>query len=73
MEIKAALDNLKSFDESRPSAPGEHWIALGAGVALLLFAAGRRSPIARTLMRTAATGLIARALSGRDGIQRMFR
>ena len=73
MEINAALQRLREFDESRQSAPGEHWIVLGTGVALLLFAASRRSALARNLMRTAATGLIARALSGRDGIQRMLR
>ena len=73
MEIASTLRSLKEYDESRESLPGEHWLTLGTGVALLLFAASRRSSFARTLMRTAATGLIARALSGRDGIQRMVR
>lgn len=73
MEIASTLRSLKEYDESRESFPGEHWVVLGTGVALLLVASGRRSSLARTLIRTAATGLIARALSGRDGMQRMFR
>lgn len=62
------LRALKRFDDQRPSVPGEHWFAFGAGAMLLL--RGRRS--GSPLLRTAATvgGLLfmARGLSGRDGL-----
>lgn len=67
------LQQLKRFDDQRPSVPGEHWFAFGTGAALLW--RGRRSPSA--LLRTAATvsGLLfmARGLSGRDGLVAKLR
>lgn len=65
------LGRLAAEDEARPGFPGEHWLALGLGVALLIYAArrGRGSPLLRSLATTAGTGLIARAASGRDGLR----
>ncbi len=62
------LNRARTWDEARPSFPGEHWIVLGAGL-LLMMAAGRsRSLLKRTAGRALATALIGRAASGRDGV-----
>ena len=64
---------LKEYDERRPGIPGEHWLVLGAGVALLL--ASRRSPL--FLMRTAGSvlgsALLVRAASGHEGLSKVLR
>lgn len=65
MQVPDVLRQIKEFDDRRPSLPGEHWLALGAGVALLLWGAQRHS-----LAATAAgLGLVVRAASGRDGLR----
>ena len=60
------LAQLKHFDESRANLPGEHWLALGAGIALWL--GTRRHPwrLVRVLASVAGTLLVARAVTGRD-------
>ena len=59
------FDRLRQFDEQRPSVPGEHWIAFGLGLYLLL---RRRSTLAGRLASMSAGALfVTRALSGRDG------
>ncbi len=73
MAIDTLMQQLKQADDARPSFPGEHWLAFGAGMALFLWAGGRRSALVRSLARTAATGLVARAVSGRDGLRRVAR
>ena len=64
---------LKEYDERRPGIPGEHWLVLGAGVALLM--ASRRSP--SFLMRTAGSvlgsALLVRAASGHEGLSKVLR
>jgi hypothetical protein len=40
--LQRALQNYQAWDDSRDSFPGEHWLVLAAGLALLL-AAGRGS------------------------------
>ena len=72
-----AFDSLfrrgKRADAARPGFPGEHWLAMAAGLALFLYARRSRSALVRSLVRTAASGLMARAASGRDGVRRVFR
>jgi hypothetical protein len=73
-EEDSLLKRLAAQDEARPGFPGEHWVALGLGVALLIYAArrGSGSPLLRSLATTAGTGLIARAASGRDGLRSLI-
>lgn len=69
MELPLPLKQLKDFDDRRPSLPGEHWIALGAGALLLLWAARRRS----WATAGAGLGMLVRAASGRDGLRRVLK
>ena len=65
--LAALLDRIRRQDDRRPGFPGEHWMALVAGVALLALAA-RRGRRGRGLPSAiAGAGLIARAATGRDG------
>ena len=60
------LKRLKRFDDQRPSLPGEHWMALGAGLWLL----GHRGDSAwgRLVSVAIGAGLVYRAATGRDGL-----
>ena len=60
------LARLKRLDDSRPSFPGEHWFALGAGIWLLSRRSG--SILGRLAWVAAGTALVLRAASGRDGL-----
>ena len=60
------LESLQQFDQQRPSIPGEHWIALAAGVALLL------KPRGSLVSRLAGAALVFRAASGHDGLASRF-
>ena len=62
------LRRLKPIDDRRPGFPGEHWLALGAGVLLLT----RRSDsvLARVASVALGTALVVRAASGRDRLAR---
>lgn len=61
------IDNLKRLDESRPSFPGEHWLALAAGLWLLRRSGG--SVVSKAL----GAVLLYRAASGRDGLRRLWQ
>lgn len=67
------LNRLRAIDEQRPGFPGEHLLTFGAGSLLLRSARRRHSRVARTLATLAGAALIARALSGRDGVRRLAR
>jgi hypothetical protein len=60
------LEKAKRFDRTRPNIPGEHWLALTAGLGLWL--ATRRHPSipVRIAASIAGTLLVARAASGTD-------
>ena len=59
------IDRLVAFDAQRESLPGEHWLAFGLGVYLLL---RHRQSVAGRLVSMAAGALfIVRGLTGRDG------
>ncbi len=67
------LRRIKAKDDARPGFPGEHWLVLGAG--LLAWRATSRHPslIVRTAGTLAATALVGRAASGRDGLAKVLR
>ncbi len=65
------IERLRELDESRPSLPGEHWMALGLG---LYFLMRRRQTLPGRLASTVAgVALVTRALSGRDGAIAVLR
>jgi hypothetical protein len=59
------IDRLVELDERRPGVPGEHWLAFGLGVYLLL--RDRRSAPGRLVSMAVGALFVARALTGRDG------
>lgn len=63
----------KEFDENRPGFPGEHWLVLGAGVAVLMASRRSRSFSMRTAGSTLGSALLYRAASGRDGLSKVLR
>ncbi|MDA8446793.1 hypothetical protein [Paracidovorax valerianellae] len=68
-----SFKQLKRYDDNRPGFKGEHWLVLGAGVALLL--ASRRSPSAltRTVGSAVGSAMLMRAASGRQGLARVLQ
>ena len=69
----SSLEQIKDFDEKRPSFPGEHLMALGAGLALLMASRRSRSFIKRTAGSALGSALLYRAASGRDGLTKLLR
>ncbi|HEY0883653.1 MAG TPA: hypothetical protein VGE20_00130 [Ramlibacter sp.] len=67
------LRRLKAKDDARPGFPGEHWLVLGAGLLAWRAASRHRSPIVRAVGTLAATALVGRAASGRDGLAKVLR
>ncbi|NMM75749.1 hypothetical protein [Acidovorax sp. SRB_24] len=67
MKISDKLKDLQRWDERRPGFPGEHSLALGAGLLVMRRAGRSRSLVGRMLGRTLGTALLARAATGRDG------
>lgn len=67
------IDRARTHDNNRDSFPGEHWLVLGAGLAL--WAATRKSPsfVIRTAGMVAGSALVGRAASGRDGLSKLLR
>ena len=63
---ESLLHRVKRFDEERPSLPGEHWLALGAGIALIMATRRHPSRLVQLLAGVGGTALVASALSGRD-------
>ena len=72
-EDASPIEKLKAADEQREGFPGEHWLVLALGVALWQFTRNDRRWIVRTVGGLAATTLIARAASGRDGLSKVLR
>lgn len=62
---------IKRMDDRRPGFPGEHWLALGAGILLLVYASRHGSPLVRSLTTTLGTAFIGRAAAGRDGVRKL--
>ena len=72
MELDSILTQIKRADEQRPSFPGEHWLVLGAGIALMARASRSRSLLARLGGQALGAALIGRAATGRDGIPKQI-
>lgn len=72
-QLSGWLARLRRFDAQRPSVPGEHWFAAGTG--LLLCRRARHAPNAAGRLLYAAAGMlmVARSLSGRDGLLARLR
>lgn len=68
MGLLSTLRKTKQWDDQRPGIPGEHWLALGAGLFALARARRSRSPVVRLAGQALGGALMARAASGRDGI-----
>ena len=66
------LKELQDFDERRPSFPGEHWLVLGAGLAVLMASRRSRSWVKRTAGSALGSALLYRAASGRDGLAKVL-
>lgn len=66
-DISDKLQDLKQWDKQRPGFPGEHWLALGAGLLVMRRAGRSRSFLGRMAGRALGAALMARAASGRDG------
>jgi uncharacterized membrane protein len=73
--ISTLTDSIREYtawDDNRDSIPGEHWLTLGAGLALL-FASNRSSSTMTRVIGSALGGaLVLRAASGRDGLVRLL-
>ena len=67
-----SLKELQDFDERRPSFPGEHWLVLGAGLAVLMASRRSRSWVKRTAGSALGSALLYRAVSGRDGLAKVL-
>ena len=73
LSLQRALQSYQAWDDSRDSFPGEHWLVLAAGVALLLAASRSSSPVKRIVGAALGGALLYRAASGRDGVARLLR
>ena len=63
---ESTLERLKRIDNARPSFPGEHLLTFGAGFWLLKRSSG--SFTGAVLSTLVGGALVARALTGRDGL-----
>jgi hypothetical protein len=59
------LQRIKRYDAARPGIPGEHWLALAAGIGAWLGTRRHPSFAVRILGSVAGTVLVARAATGR--------
>lgn len=71
-DLKLQAQDLKhrvqAWDANREGLPGEHWMVLGAGLAL--FMATRRTSLPMKLAGSIVAGLlVVRAATGREGLQ----
>ena len=69
----STVQRMKTHDTARKGVPGEHWIALGAGLAAWLLTRKRSSFVIRTAGMLAGTALVGRAASGRNGLAKIIR
>ncbi|MEO8279418.1 MAG: hypothetical protein ABI564_06975 [Ideonella sp.] len=67
------LTDIQQYDEARDGFPGEHWIVLAAGLGVWYLSARHRSAFVKLAGMAAATALIGRAASGRDGLSKLLR
>lgn len=67
------LEKLKAVDEAREGFPGEHWLVLALGLATWYYTRQDRRWYVKALGGLAATTLVARAASGREGLAKALR
>jgi hypothetical protein len=67
-KLRDVKRDIQRWDEQREGIPGEHWMALAAGVAVWIFTRSRRNLPIRLLGAVAGTLLVTRALSGREAL-----
>jgi hypothetical protein len=72
-EEPSTLEKIKAADEARPGFPGEHWLVLALGIAVWQFTRRHRNWAVRTAGGLAASALVARAASGREGLSKVLR
>jgi hypothetical protein len=73
LDEPSAVEKLKAADEAREGFPGEHWLVLALGIAVWQFTRHDRHWLVRTAGAFAASTLVARAASGRDGLSKVLR
>ena len=73
LDDRSTWQKVKDYDEARPGFPGEHWLALAAGLGVWMLTRSHPSFLLRTAGLAAGTALVGRAASGRDGIARLVR
>jgi uncharacterized membrane protein len=71
--LTRSVQSLKIGDRLRPSVPGEHWLTLAAGAAVLLASQKSDSAIMRVAGSALGGALLYRAASGRDGLVKLRR
>ena len=67
-----SLRQLREYDQKRPSFPCEHWLVLGAGLALMMATYRSDSCLKRGLGMALGGALVVRAASGDDGLARLL-
>lgn len=60
------LEAIRRLDDARPTLPGEHWLTALLGLYVLLHQP--RHPAVRAVSMLAGVALLARAVTGRDGL-----
>ena len=71
--VSRSFDRPGDYDKRRPGFAGEHWLVLGAGIAVLLASRRSRSVLWRTAGSTLGSSLLYRAASGRQGLAKLLR
>jgi len=66
-----SVPSLRRWDQRRHGLPAEHWATFALG--LYLLKRRRSGPLGWLLSRAAGAGLVARALSGRDGAVQVYQ
>lgn len=72
-EEASPIEKIKAADQAREGFPGEHWLVLALGIAVWQFTRKDRRWYVRTAGGFAATALVARAASGREGLSKVLR
>ena len=73
MKQPSAFQQLKQFDDSRPSIPGEHWVSLGLGLGAWWLTRRHPSLMVRAIGLGVSKAMVSRAANGRDGLSRILR
>jgi hypothetical protein len=72
-EEDSTLEKIKAADEKRKGFPGEHWLVLALGIAVWQVTRRHRNWAVRTAGGLAASAMVARAATGRQGLSKVLR